>query len=158
MGFVGGMKYLVEVAGAAWITSQNTGSRGLQLDLESEEGGISGMIWVTERSAEVAERQFRALGVSDEQLTDPNYMEYQLPADLLGRSVKIATEEEEYKGRTSVKVKGIYPPVQETASGIGGGVANVFRKYKGLPEANAKPQAAPASDGGAAIMDDDIPF
>jgi len=157
MGFMGGMKYLVEVAGAAWITSQNTGSRGLQLDLESEEGCIVGMIWVTERSAEVAERQFKALGVTDEQLCDPAYMEYQLPAELLGRSVKIATEEEEYKGRTSVKVKGIYPPTQETASGIGGGAANVFRKFKGLPTSEPKP-AAPKLPGDESILDGEIPF
>lgn len=155
MGLIGGMKYIMEVAGCAWITSQNTGSRGCQVDFEGPDGAITGVIWVTERSLEMAERQFRALGVSDAQLIDAAYMEYQFPADVLGREAKIAVEDEEYKGKTKTKVNGIYPAIAETESGIGGGVANLFRRAKGLSDEAVKPKPqAPTGDD----LTDDIPF
>lgn len=157
MGLMGGMKYVMEVAGVSWITSQNTGSRGFQIDFEGPDGAITGVVWVTEKSAEMAERQFKALGATDEQVIDANYMEYQFPVDVLGREVKVAIEEQEYKGKTSLKVNGIYPVVAETASGIGGTVANIFRKAKGLPSAETKPKPQVIDTTGDNLSDD-IPF
>ena len=146
MGLMGGVKYPMTVTRAEWITSQNTGSRGLQVDFECDEGGITGVIWCTEKSAQVAERQMKALGATDEQVIDPDYLEYQFPVDIAGRTAKVETYDDEYKGKTSVKVKAIYPLVSDNGTGIGAGVANLFRREKGLPEANAKPKATTPND------------
>lgn len=154
MGLMGGVKYPMTVARAEWITSQNTGSRGLQVDFECDEGGITGVIWCTEKSAAMAERQMKALGATDEQIIDADYLEYQFPVEIVGRQAKVETYDDEYKGKTTVKVKAIYPLVTEAGGGIGAGVANLFRREKGLPEANAKPKVAPVPDA----IEDDIPF
>lgn len=154
MGLMGGVKYPMTVTRAEWITSQNTGSRGLQVDFECDEGGITGVIWCTEKSAAMAERQMKALGATDDQIIDADYLEYQFPVDVSGRQAKVETYDDEYKGKTTVKVKAIYPLVTEAGGGIGAGVANLFRREKGLPEANAKPKAAPAPE----TVEEDIPF
>jgi len=155
MGLTGGVKYPMTVTRAEWITSQNTGSRGLQVDFECEEGGITGVIWCTEKSAQMAERQMKALGATEDQIIDADYLEYQFPVDVAGREANVETVEEEYKNKVSIKVKAIYPLAADGGSGIGAGVANLFRREKGLPEASAKPKAAPAP-----TPDDDleVPF
>ena len=96
----------------------------------------------------------KAHGATDDQLNDADYLEYQFPVDVAGREAKVETYDDEYKGKTTVKVKAIYPLVTEAGGGIGAGVANLFRREKGLPEANARPKAAGAAD----IEDGDIPF
>lgn len=155
MGLTGGVKYPMTVTRAEWITSQNTGSRGLQVDFECDEGGITGVIWCTEKSAAMAERQMKALGATDDQIIDADYLEYQFPVDVAGRQAKVETYDDEYKGKTTVKVKTIYPLVAEAGGGgIGAGVANLFRREKGLPEANAKPKAAASAED----IEGDIPF
>lgn len=146
MGLLGGVKYPMTVSRAEWITSQNTGSRGLQVDFECDEGGITGMIWCTEKSAAMAERQMKALGATDEQIIDADYLEYQFPVEIVGRQAKVETYDDEYKGKTTVKVKAIYPLVTESGGGIGAGVANLFRRERGLPEAGAKAKPAPVPD------------
>lgn len=150
MGLMGGVRYSMTVSRAEWIVSQNTGSKGLQVDFECEEGGITGVIWATEKSAQMAARQMKALGATEDQLIDPDYLEYQFPVDIAGRSAKVETYDDEYKGRTTVKVKAIYPLVADSGAGIGAGVANLFRQEAGLPPADAKKKSSE--------IEDDIPF
>jgi hypothetical protein len=147
------VRYDGTVTRAEWIESANTGTRGLELDLETPEGEIAVyQIWVSPKSLEIASKQFRILGADDDDLLDASHMEHVFPSDCVGKKVRFKTFEDTYKNKVTVKVERLLPPASEGSGGIGGGVADLFRQAKGLPAAKAPAPAA------AEVSDEDIPF
>lgn len=152
MGLHADTKYRMTVERGEWIESANSGASGFQVDLSCEDGPITAVIWVTEKSRDMAGKQFAALGVDAAQLRDYRFMNYELAQFVVGREVVIKTKEEEYKGKTSVKVAGIFPP--SAPSGESGGAARAAVSIFG----GEAPEKKPDTQGRNLITDDDIPF
>lgn len=130
--------------GSGLIQSQN-GTLGYNVMLECEDGRTFYTIWITEKNREHAEKNFATLGVSLEKLRTPGYIE-QLGQDIVGRAVTFGTKEEEYNGKTRVKVAWIG---RQSTAVDSRKAASVCAFFGGV--ASAPPPATP-------ITDDDIPF
>lgn len=129
--------------GSELVESQN-GTLGYRVNLECEDGRTFFTIWITEKNREHAEKNFAALGVSMEKLRTPGYIDQQLGQDIVDRAVTFGTKEEEYNGKTRVKVAWIG---RQSAAVDGGKAATVTAFFGGAPVALSTP-----------ITDDDIPF
>lgn len=130
-----GKKYHGTVAHGSRLYESQNGSMGFQLQLDSEDGPAEYTIWMTPKNKDRAKAAFvDILGVPEESLKDPNYFEYRLAEDIVGRPVTFSTVEEEYNGKKKTKVAFIYKP---GSWALAGGTAG---------------QAA------ASFFDDDIPF
>ena len=92
------------VAPGSQLYETQTGTLGYQVMLECPDGPTSFVIWLTQKNRERAKKYFEVLGVDQERLKDPGYIEYQLGLDIEGREVSFGTKEEEFNGRQSVKV------------------------------------------------------
>ena len=109
MGIKADKKYHGTVAPGSALIESSKGTLGYQVQLECEDGDTSFTIWMTKNTREVAEDTFKdALGVDPAKLKNGNYIEMQLGIDIVGREVTFTTEENEYKGKITVKVKGLY--------------------------------------------------
>lgn len=140
MAIKGDKKYHGEVIGGDLVESGG-GTLAYQVNLKCEDGEASYMIWLTARNRERASKTFiDVLGVDGEKLKNQTYIENQLALDITGKEVTFVTEEEEYKGKTKIKVAWLF---KRSAS-------------------NGNPAKAAASFFGgksaAEITDEDIPF
>lgn len=139
-------KYHGNVREGSEIIETKTGTMGYQVQLECEDGYSSYTIWLTPKNRERAFKTFtEALGVDPENLTNSNYIEYQLALDIAGKEVTFVTEEEEYNEKKRIKVAWLFKR-SAAAQGASRAVASFFG-----PQAPAK---VTATD----ITDDDIPF
>jgi hypothetical protein len=143
-------KYHGTVRQGSEIIESQSGSLGYQVMLTCEDGDSSYTIWLTAKNRDRAEKTFtEALGVSAEKLQNPSYIENQLAADITGREVTFVTEQEEYRGKTRIKVAWLF---KRSASG-GGSPAKAVAGFFGKKAPGQEPPP-PASE----ITDDDIPF
>ena len=156
MGLRAESKYRMTVERGGWIESDRTGASGFQVDMTCEDGPITAVIWVTEKSREMAEKQFAALGVNAERLKDYRFMNYELPQEVIGREVVVKTKEEEYKGKVSVKVAALYPP-NAPSGGDGGAARSAVSIFGGTAVVENRPDTTGANLQ-APLTDDDIPF
>lgn len=139
----------VVAAGSELIQSQNAGTLGYQVNLECEDGDTSYTIWLTPKNRERAEKTFtEALGVPREKLLNGNYIELQCGIDITGREVTFTTVEEEYKGKSKVKVAFLFRR-SVVAGGSPGKAAAAF--FGGTAN-------EPSHIEGGPITDEDIPF
>ena len=137
-----GRKYHGTVTAGSELIQSQSGTLGYQVNLDCEDGEASYIIWLTPKNKERAETTFvEALGVDREQLINGNYLELQLGVDLCGREVTFTTVEEEYKGKSKVKVAFLFRRSAVTGSSPGKAAASFF---------GATP--------GTEILDEDIPF
>ena len=97
-------RYIGTVAPGSALYETQTGKLGYQVMLECPEGPTSFVIWLTDKSRDRAKRYFEVLGVNPEKLRDSSYIEYQLGLDIEGREVSFGTRDEEYNGKSSVRV------------------------------------------------------
>ncbi len=104
MSFKADTKYNGSVGPGSGLCESQTGTLGYQVMLECAEGATSFTIWFTKKNHDRAKRFFEALGVDQELLKDPGYLEYQLGLDIEGREVSFGTRDEEYNGKHSVRV------------------------------------------------------
>lgn len=140
-----GKKYHGNVGHGSELRETQTGSLGYQVMLECEDGETSYTIWLTPKNRERAIKTFtEALGVPAEKLQDANYVELQMSSDIAGREVTFTTEEEEYKGKTRIKVAFLFKRSM-TNGGSPAKAAASFFKGGGPPAADP-------------ITDEDIPF
>lgn len=139
-------KYNVTVGFASFIESQNTGTPGIQITFECEEGSIEHTIWVTPKSREFAVRDLKTLGIREQDLSSMPFLE-NIGTALLGAECSITTFEDEYKGKKKLKVQWINDK-RKAASG-----SAVSRAASLL---GGSPVTVPADDHG--ITDEDVPF
>lgn len=141
-----GKKYHGHVASGSELIQSQSGTLGYQVQLECEDGETSFIIWLTPKNRDRAADTFKkALGVPEDKLLDGNYIELQLGSDIVGREVTFTTVEEEYKGKSTIKVAFLFPR-SVTADVSPGKAAALFFKSK---DENPKQFVA---------GDDDIPF
>lgn len=108
MGIKANRKYHGTVATGSALLESSGGTLGFCVQLECEDGPTSFTIWLTPKTREIAEDTFvKALGVDPKKLHDGNYIDMQLGLDIAGREVSFTTEENEYKGKVTVKVKSL---------------------------------------------------
>ncbi len=146
MGIKPGKKYHGTVSSGSELIQSQSGTLGYQVNLECEDGDTSFTIWLTPKNKERAKKTFlEALGVTEAQLNDGNYFEMELATRITGREVTFLTTEDEYKGKTSVKVSFLFPRSAVAGSSPGKAAASFFSgKQAALPD--------------TPITDDDIPF
>lgn len=130
------MKYLGAVAPGSELIESNSGTLGYQVMIECEDGNTSYMIWLTAKNRARALKDFDILGVPEAKLADERYVQDKLATDIAGKRIKFGTANDEYNGKTRVKVSWISRP------GADG---------------NA-PRAMASFFGGTPVSDDDIPF
>jgi len=139
-------KYHGKVAPGSEIMESQSGSLGYQVMLECEDGSTSYIIWLTPKNRDNAAKVFtEALGVPAEKLQNATYIENQLGLDITGREVTFVTEQEEYKGKSRIKVAWLFK-----RSAISGG--NPAKAVAGFFSKQSVGQAE------FATADDDIPF
>ncbi len=132
-------KYHGTVGHGSELIQSQSGTLGYQVNLECEDGETSYVIWLTPKTKQNAEKAFtEALGVPKEKLLNGNYIELQLGLDIAGREVTFVCQEEEYKGKSKIKVAWLF---KRSAAGAG-----------------SPAKAAAAFFSGTEITDDDIPF
>lgn len=115
------------VTGGSWTRSAN-GNLGFQIALTCPDGDAGFTIWLTKNTKDMAKRNFQVLGLSEAQMRDKAFLNYQLPTHIHGREISFTTFNDEYQGKTRVKVKSIGFPVKsvdeapaEAASFFGAG-------------------------------------
>jgi hypothetical protein len=105
MTFTDGQRYAAEVVAADLITSSRTGTEGIELRFDTEEGSTTHVLWLTERNRENVWRALAALGIQDASRFHPvRDME-----QLIGARCTLTMGNEEYRGKTSVRVQWINP-------------------------------------------------
>jgi hypothetical protein len=150
MGIKADHKYHGKVALGSELIESQSGSLGYQVMLECEDGATSYIVWLTAKNRERAAKTFtEALGVPEERLTDQSYIENRLSSDIAGREVTFVTEEEEYKGKSRIKVAWLF----KRSSSSGGNPAKAAAAFFGGK--SSKPEAVTPDNP---ITDDDIPF
>lgn len=143
-----GRKYHGTVGVGSDLIQSQSGTLGYQVQLECEDGETSYTIWLTSKNKDRAEKTFtEALGISKENLNNGNYIEMQLATDIAGREVTFVTNEEEYKGKTTVKVSFLF----RRSVVAGGSPGKAAAAFFGGPKTNV-------NDHGVDVTDDDIPF
>jgi hypothetical protein len=131
------------------------GTMGYQVCLQCEDGATEFIMWLTDKTKDRVLRDFKTLGVTEEQLKDPSYIENRLGSDIAGREVSFTTKTEEYNGQVKVKVAGIGK--QRSVEELQGAAVQFFG---GTPKTKpkAKPVAKPETEEKVPIDDSDIPF
>lgn len=135
-------------SGSEMIESQS-GTLGYQVMLQCEDGQTSYTIWLTKATRERAEKTFvEALGVDPAKLQNASYIENQLANDITGREVTFIMEQEEYKGKTRLKVAWLFKRSATSGQNPAKAAASFFGKKE--------PSMVPAPHD--EINDEDIPF
>lgn len=141
MGLIADSKYYGVVGAGSRLQESQNGSLGFFIPIQCSDGDTSYTIWLTAKNKKNALKYFRALDISEEQLKNPKFVEYELPVAIQGKEIAFGTSSNEYNGKTRVQVNWIGK--RSAADGEGG-----------------LSKAAASYFGGAAVEidDDDIPF
>lgn len=139
-------KYNGTVRDGSGLIETNTGTLGFQIMLECEDGKTFFVVWLTDKNKARAKKVFTdALNIPEAKLQDAGYIEYSLPQEIVGHEVTFGTKEEEYKGKTTVKVAWL----AKRSSTNGANPAAAAASFFGGVSNGAKDDP---------ITDDDIPF
>lgn len=131
---------------AASIFSQS-GTPGIQVTLEAEQGTISHTLWLTEKTIKRVESTLVKIGMPKEQLYSDTALE-NIDQILSGKAVNFTTVSEEYQGKPKVKVQWLNPPKSEMSQSAAKTAAKMFAAL-----GNSKP-----AGNNQEITDDDVPF
>jgi hypothetical protein len=144
-------KYHGTVRQGSEIIESQSGSLGYQVMLTCEDGDTSYTIWLTAKNRDRAEKDiYRGAGRQRGKTSKlPATSKTNWHADITGREVTFVTEQEEYRGKTRIKVAWLF---KRSASG-GGSPAKAVAGFFGKKAPGQEPPP-PASE----ITDDDIPF
>jgi hypothetical protein len=140
MSFQDGQKYAAECVSAKLTASPKTGTEGIELRFQTEEGTTEDTLWLTDKTIDQVDRVLKILGVDPENF---NPLNGDLDLLLGGRCI-LKMGAEEFKGKTKIRVHWIDPlevPINRER------VAAFFNRQK-----QKVPVAATAPDN------DDIPF
>lgn len=139
MGFRPKQGYNFTVLGGNLMQSQAKGTPGFQVFLENEENGETEYtIWLTPKNKAKAEADFATLGVGGDDLRNSSFLSHQIGDAIKGREVYGYMVEEEYNGKTSIKVGSIGQKRAGSTTELGNTVASFF--------------------GAELLTDDEIPF
>lgn len=122
-------RYVGTVASGSGLYESLNGTLGFQVFINTEDGAADYTIWLTEKNAERAKKDFATLGVDPAKLKAPS--EFAAIGDTIeGREISFETGEDEYQGKTRIKVKWISPKkdpgvgsLEQRAAHLFGGVS-----------------------------------
>lgn len=117
----------------------STGSLGISIELECQEGTIQHTWYVTPKTAARVKKTLVELGVPKEALASRTAIE-NIGAVLTGKPVEFTTVREEWQGKERVRVQWVNPPKKE-GKGAAKELMDLF-----------------ADENAAGITDDDVPF
>lgn len=114
--FEADQRYPVTIASATMTESASKGTPGIELRLESADGGkIWHTLWLTEGTRPHVAKTLAELGVDKAMLASPAFWDD--PGEALnGKDASIVTEEDTYNGKTRVRVKWLNGPVKAAAA------------------------------------------
>jgi hypothetical protein len=101
------MKYNGTVMSNSGAIESQSGTYGYEIWIECEDGRIRHTFWITPKTADKVRKQLVLLGANESRLGEMNYWEYELKDDIAGAEISFGTKEEEYNGKTSVRVNWI---------------------------------------------------
>lgn len=142
-------KYNGKISAGSGLVESKTGTVSFNVQLECEDGDAVFPIWLTERNREKSMRYFEVIGADNNKLSEHEYLENELPAAIVGREVCFGTKEEEYNGRTTVKVAWIGKKPDPN-------LARAAARFFGATDDSADADRPVTDD--SPITDSDIPF
>lgn len=99
-------------------TMSAKGSFGFSCIHQTEAGTVPGEIWITTATRDRARESLIAMGATEDELRDPAFMD--APEVIVNRAdYSVVTEQHEYDGHRSVRVKWINPLVKKAPKGAG---------------------------------------
>ena len=143
--------YTGTVTGGTFFQSAAKGTPGYQVNIESEHGDISYVIWLTQKNRDRITRDFETLGIDASRMGSRAFIEHELPGLIAGRPIAFHTRSEEYNNKTSMKVAWIGKPKAASETELLADVASFFAEQKAPTETTQE------QDGGS-FDDDEIPF
>jgi hypothetical protein len=138
-------KYDGRIREGSYFAYSMNGNLALHILLDCEDGSTSFTLWLTEKNKAKAIKTLETLGADPAKLSNQNYLDYELANVLAGKEVSFGTKEDDYNGKTSIKVAWIG---KKTDPNVGRGAASFFG---GKVQNNEEPP--PFTPG-----DSDIPF
>jgi hypothetical protein len=129
---------------------------GLELNLECAEGAISHTLWLSEKARVNTEKKLREIGVTDAEMKSGVFWS-SVDSYLVGKRVKIETEEETYNGKARVKVKWFNADKcgSDDEENLAAYTARFFGGGAAAPQPKPKRDEAPAPPPPG---EDDVPF
>lgn len=168
MGFRAGFKYIGTIREGSNAFESQRGTPGFQVMLRCEDGDTDFVIWLTERNRENAARYFQTIGADMSRLENENYIQYELPAAIVGVPVAFSMKDETFNNETRLKCAWIGRPstgrpekqVATFFAQQSKGAATAPQPSRG---AKAVPASVPAQDESAedapkSAPVDDLPF
>ena len=146
--------YEGEVSSGSWIRSSGN-TPGFQVNIKYDGGDTSFTIWLTDKSKNIAKKHFKVLGLSEEQMKSPSYLNNTLPTAIIGRAISFETREETYNEKTRVRVAFINAPKDYNESDVACEAASFFNDGNAGGEDDQPPLP---DDGEFQDTDSDIPF
>ena len=107
MALIADSKYSGVVGVNSRMIESNKGSLGYQIPIQCSEGDTSFVIWLTDKNRKNALKCFASLDVTEEQLKDPNFVEYQLSLAIQGKEISFGTALNDYNGKQTIQVSWI---------------------------------------------------
>jgi hypothetical protein len=139
-------RYVGKVSsGSSLIEVGANNTPAYQVNLTCEDGDTSFNIWLTDKSRKNALKYFGILGVSEGQLSNPTYIEFQLGVDINGKEVVFEAKDDPQYG-TQVAWIGKKP-----SPNLAKDAARFFSNTSGNSNTHDENQERP-------IDDSDIPF
>jgi len=142
-------KYDGKIASGAYFSYSMNGNLGFQIPIACEDGQAWFTLWLTEKNRVKATSTLIMLGADQDKLANQSYLDNFLPGAIVGKEISFGTKEDEYNGKTSVKVVWIG---KKTDPDVAKGAASFFGGGSPDPARNDEPLPADP------ISDSDIPF
>lgn len=151
--------YSGHIRSAAAVFS-GSGTPGIQINLECQDGKISHTFWLTEKTVKRVEKTLTEIGCRSEDLYNENGLD-NIDEILADREVSFTTVSEEYKGDTRIKVQWVNKPRGDSNGKTAASAAASLFSGKKLEAPVAAPAQRPAPSSAPMLpelTDDDVPF
>ena len=151
-------KYTGEIIDASLYRSNNKGTLGLELRIQCEEGNIDHTLWLSDKARPNSEKKLKELGITEQEMKSGVFWNA-VGTFLMGKRVRIETEQEIYNEKPRVRVKWLNA---DNGSLEEGDMATAAARLFGGGGAPAPaPQPKPAENWNPEIPppgDEDMPF
>ena len=143
-------RYIGTIASGSGLYESLNGTLGFQVLINTEDGATDYTIWLTEKNADRAKRDFETLGIDPSVLKTPETFAH--AGELIeGKEISLETGENTYQNKTRIKVKWISLKKDAGVGSLEQRAASLFGGPK--PVQGVLPSTTAPEDA-----DDDVPF